>query len=91
MKTRVISVLAFVTAVIAATAMQGQAPQPRTEWFAAGSGLLLPREPRFENSSGRLGLLNAAETRAAKIREILEGLGIPKASVEPESHVIREE
>jgi hypothetical protein len=47
-KTRVISVLAFVAAVIAAAAMQGQAPQPRTEWFAAE---LSPATFRYSGAS----------------------------------------
>ena len=75
MKIRAIPVLAFVAAVIAAAEMHGQAPQPRTEWFAAGSGLVLPRELTFENSSGRLGLLNADGPIATKGNAFFEALG----------------
>jgi hypothetical protein len=58
-----------------AAATQAQIPQPRTEWFAAGSGLVLPREITFENSSGRLGLLNADGPVATKGNPFFEALG----------------
>jgi hypothetical protein len=75
MKIRATTVLAFVALVIAAAAMQGQIPQSRTEWFAAGSGLVLPRELTFENPSGRLGLLNADGPIATKGNPFFEALG----------------
>ena len=68
-------VLSFLSAVVAAAATQGQIPRPRTEWFAAGSGVVLSRELAFENSSGRLGVLNADGPIATKGHPFFEALG----------------
>lgn len=68
-------VLSFVSAVIVAAATRGQVSQPRSEWFAAGSGSVLSRELTFENSSGRLGILNADGPVATKDHPFFEALG----------------
>jgi hypothetical protein len=60
---------------MAAAAIHGQIPRPRTEWFAAGSGVVLPRALEFENSSGRLGIVNAGGPVATKGHPFFEALG----------------
>src|SRR4030095_7103782 len=47
----------------------------RTEWFAAGSGVVLSRELTFENSSGLLGILNADGPLETKGHPFFEALG----------------
>ena len=56
----VLSLLCLAAAVIA---MPGQVSPLSFKWFAAGAGLVLPRELIFENASGRLGILDYYKMR----------------------------
>jgi hypothetical protein len=71
-KAALLSVLCLTAAVIAT---QGQVSPPSFRWFAAGAGLVLPRDLAFENATGQLGILNADGPVATKGHPFFEALG----------------
>jgi cytochrome c peroxidase len=67
--------LAIFAAVTAGIVLQAQDSRPQFRWLEAGADVLLPRELTFDNSAGRLGVLNADGTVATKGHPFFEPLG----------------
>jgi len=61
--------------VVAVTATPGQVSRPVMQWIDSGAELVLSREMSFENSSGRLGILNAEGPVETKGHAFFQPLG----------------